>query len=173
MTASSMRRLRLIDTGALEGSDGAAAKGGTMKIAFATQDLKTVDAHFAGARHFAVYDVSAEDSRFVEAIGFDQISGEDGVHVDPDEDRITPRADALAGCAILFLLAIGGPAAAKVVARKIHPVKLKGPEPIEQVLQRMRTMLAGSPPPWLRKAMNMDEGRRLAFLDEEEEEDVA
>ena len=140
-----------------------------MKIAFATHDLKTVDAHFAGARNFAIYDISAEGSRFAEAIAFANVSGEDGVHADPDEDRITPRADALKGCAILFLLAIGGPAAAKVVSRKIHPVKLQGPEPIDQILQRMQTMLAGTPPPWLRKAMSLDDGRRLAFLDEEED----
>ncbi len=169
MTASPKRRLRLIDDRASDGPVGGAAKGGHMKIAFATHDLKTVDAHFAGARNFAVYEVSAEDSRFVEAIGFDRTSGEDGVHAEPDEDRITPRADALEGCAILFLLAIGGPAAAKVVARKIHPVKLKGPEPIDAVLRRMQALLAGSPPPWLRKAMSMDGGRRLAFLDEEED----
>ncbi|MCU0838500.1 MAG: nitrogen fixation protein NifX [Rhodospirillales bacterium] len=124
-----------------------------MKVAFATQDLHTVDAHFAGARHFAIYDVDADGHRLIEAVGFDEASNQDGTHAEAGDDRITPRVEALDGCALLFVLAIGGPAAAKVVNHQIHPVKLPAPEPIPQVLERVRTMLNGSPPPWLRKAL--------------------
>lgn len=124
-----------------------------MKVAFATHDLKTVDAHFAGARHFAIYDVDREGHRLVEAIGFETASNEDGVHAEAGDDRIAPRLEALAGCALLFVLAIGGPAAARVVNHKIHPIKLQQPEPIPQVLERVRTMLNGTPPPWLRRAI--------------------
>jgi nitrogen fixation protein NifX len=31
-----------------------------MKVAFATQDLHTLDAHFGGARNLAIYDVTPE-----------------------------------------------------------------------------------------------------------------
>lgn len=124
-----------------------------MRVAFATQDLRNMDAHFAGARNFAIYEVTADSSHFLEALRFDATSKEDGVHADTNDDRITPRADALEGCALLFVLAIGGPAAAKVVNRRIHPVKLPAPEPIEQVIGRLQTMLKTSPPPWLRKAL--------------------
>jgi nitrogen fixation protein NifX len=137
-----------------------------MKIAVATNDLKTVDAHFAGARNLAVYDVTPDGYRLVEAIRFDNRSNEDGVHADIDEDRITPRVDAVRGCALLFVLAIGGPAAAQVVSRKIHPVKVPRPEPIADVLERVQTMLSGSPPPWLRKAMTPRGGRDLDFLED-------
>lgn len=140
-----------------------------MRIAFATHDLRTMDAHFGGARNFAIYEVTPDESRFVEAIRFDASGNEDGVHADAEEDRITPRVDALEGCALLFVLAIGGPAAAKVVNRRIHPVKLPQPEPIEQVLARVQTMLTTAPPPWLRKAMGAD-AKNLDFLDEDIEE---
>ena len=143
-----------------------------MRVAFATHDLRTLDAHFAGARNFAIYAVTADECRFVEAIRFDGSSKEDGVHADPDEDRITPRVEALDGCALLFVLAIGGPAAAKVVNRRIHPVKLPQPEPIEQVLGRVQAMLKTAPPPWLRKAMGQDGAKALDFLDDEAEERV-
>lgn len=119
-----------------------------MKVAFATQDLtqdlKTLDAHFAGARNLAIYEVTAEDYRFLELVRFDVSSGEDGVHA--NEDRITPRVEALAGCTLLFVLAIGGPAAARVVSHKIHPVKLPRPEPILDILDRVQTMLKGRRP---------------------------
>jgi len=141
-----------------------------MRVAFATQDLRNMDAHFAGARNFAIYEITAEDSNFIEAIRFDATTKEDGVHADANDDRITPRADALEGCALLFILAIGGPAAAKIVNRRIHPVKLPAPEPIEQVIGRLQTMLKTSPPPWLRKALGNSAPKKLDFLDEDIEE---
>jgi nitrogen fixation protein NifX len=150
--------------------NGASPKGGPMRIAFATHDLRTMDAHFGGARNFAIYNVTTEGYRFLEAVRFDEPGKEDGVHADSDEDRITPRVDALEGCALLFILAIGGPAAAKVVNRRIHPVKLPHPEPIEQVLVRVQEMLKTAPPPWLRKAMVRDKAKDLDFLDEDIEE---
>ncbi len=137
-----------------------------MKVAFATQDLKTLDAHFAGARNLAIYEVTAEDYRFLELVRFDVSSGEDGVHA--NEDRITPRVEALAGCTLLFVLAIGGPAAARVVSHKIHPVKLPRPEPILDILDRVQTMLKGTPPPWLRKALGSGRPTPSDFLDEAE-----
>ncbi len=124
-----------------------------MRIAFATQDLKTLDAHFAGARNMAIYDVSPTGYQLIEAIRFEAVSGEDGLHAEAEEDRIGPRIEAIDGCAILFVLAIGGPAAARVVNRKIHPVKVPRPEPITDILERLRVMLNGTPPPWLRKAL--------------------
>ena len=139
-----------------------------MRIAFATQDLSMMDAHFAGARNLAIYDIGPDGYRFLEAVRFDQTSGEDGVHVDDGEDRITPRVDALEGCALLFVLAIGGPAAARVVNRKIHPVKLPRPEPIPQILERLQTMLNGTPPPWLSKAVHGERTMDRRFLEEED-----
>jgi nitrogen fixation protein NifX len=140
-----------------------------MRVAFATNDLHTLDAHFAGARNLAIYDVTAEGSRFLEAVRFEEASNEDGLHADIEKDRIAPRIGALEGCALLFVLAIGGPAAAKVVNHRIHPVKLPRPQPIDEVLLRVQSMLGTSPPPWLRKAMGRDGGKTLDFLDEDAE----
>ncbi|MBY0430324.1 MAG: nitrogen fixation protein NifX [Rhodospirillales bacterium] len=138
-----------------------------MKVAFATQDMKSVDAHFASARNMAIYDVSAEAHRFIEAVQFDGVSNQDGQHAAEGEDRISAKVDALNGCALLFVLAIGGPAAARVVAGRIHPIKISAPEPIPAVIERIQTMLKGTPPPWMRKIL-ADEKSSMAFLDEEE-----
>ncbi|MEI6559925.1 MAG: nitrogen fixation protein NifX [Rhodospirillaceae bacterium] len=124
-----------------------------MKIAIATQDLKTVDAHFAGARTLAIYEVTTEGSRMLEAIRFESTSNEDGHHVEDADDRIGPRLAAIAGCQLLFVRAIGGPAAARVVNARIHPIKVTIDEPIGEVLARCQTMLKGNPPPWLRKVL--------------------
>lgn len=137
-----------------------------LRIGIATQDMKFMNAHFGSARRFAIWEVTPDDSRFIEAVSFDDVSDETGAHQTEGDDRIGPKVDALSGCNLLFVLAIGGPAAAKVVRAHIHPVKLQAPESIPSVIERVQTMLVGNPPPWLRKAMGMK--RSMDFLDEED-----
>jgi nitrogen fixation protein NifX len=163
-----MLKLRLVDADAEMAPPPAASRGGHMKVAFATQDLHTLDAHFGGARNLAIYDVSPDGYRFVEAVRFDEVSNQDGMHAEEGHDRLNARVEALQGCALLFVLAIGGPAAARVVGNKVHPVKLPRPEPIGDILERIRTMLNGTPPPWLRKALKSASPADPDFLDEDD-----
>ena len=58
-----MRRFRLID-GAGRAPD--EKEEGFMKVAFATNDLKRVDAHFGGAKQMVFYDVTRDASEFVD-----------------------------------------------------------------------------------------------------------
>ena len=74
-----------------------------MKIAFATQDLKRVDAHFGWAKNIAIYEIGPEGHRFLEAVQFDGDLKEDG-----NEDKLAPKIDAIKDCAILYVAAIGG-----------------------------------------------------------------
>jgi nitrogen fixation protein NifX len=133
-----------------------------MKIAFATQDLKRVDAHFGWAKNIAIYEISPEGYRLLEAVQFDGDLQEDG-----NEDKLTPKLETIADCAILYVAAIGGSAAARVVAKKIHPVKVGQPEEIVEILGKLQAVLAGTPPPWLRKALMKGKERDLNFEDEE------
>ncbi|MEW6562797.1 MAG: nitrogen fixation protein NifX [Pseudomonadota bacterium] len=132
-----------------------------MKIAFATQDLQRVDAHFGWAKNLAVYEISPEGFNLVEAIQFSGDLQEDG-----NEDKLTPKIAAIQDCAILYVAAIGGSAAARVVANKIHPIKVNEPEAIHEILGRLQEVLKGEPPPWLRKAMMKGSERELNFDDE-------
>ena len=100
-----------------------------MKIAFATQDQQRVDAHFGWAKHIAVYEIDADGYKFVQNFGFGEDLAEDG-----NEDKLGPKLDAIKDCAIVYVAAIGGSAAARVVASKIHPIKVSQPEVILDVL---------------------------------------
>lgn len=124
-----------------------------VRVAIATQDMKNLNAHFGSAKKFAVYDVRLDGWDFVEALAFDQVSDEGGKHANEGDDKITPKVNALKGCQLLFCLAIGGPSAAKIVGARIHPVKVPNASSIDEVLERTRVMLNGSPPPWLRKVL--------------------
>jgi nitrogen fixation protein NifX len=134
-----------------------------MKIAFATQDMKRVDAHFGWAKNIAIYEVSPEGHSFLKAVQFDGDLQEDG-----NEDKLAPKLEAIQDCAILYVAAIGGSGAARVVAKNIHPVKVSQPEEIAGILVKLEGVLKGSPPPWLRKALNKGKERNLDFEDEVE-----
>ena len=133
-----------------------------MKIAFATQDKESVNAHFGWAKHILVYEMSPEGYSFVQSFDFGDKLQEDG-----DEDKLAPKLDAIHDCAILYVAAIGGSGAARVVASKIHPIKVPQPESIAEILDKLQTVLKGTPPPWLRKALQKDAAPSFDFEDDE------
>jgi nitrogen fixation protein NifX len=133
-----------------------------MKIAFATQDKESVNAHFGWAKHILVYEMAPEGYSFVQSFDFGDKLQEDG-----DEDKLAPKLDAIHDCAILYVAAIGGSGAARVVASKIHPIKVPQPEPIAEILEKLQAVLKGTPPPWLRKALQRDAAPSFDFEDDE------
>lgn len=133
-----------------------------MKIAFATQDKESVNAHFGWAKSIVVYDISPQGYQFVESFEFGDKLEEDG-----DEDKLAPKLEAIKDCAIVYVAAIGGSGAARVVAMKIHPIKVPQPELIAQILDKLQVVLQGTPPPWLRKALAKDGERSFDFEEEE------
>lgn len=135
-----------------------------MKIAFCTQDKQLVDAHFGWAKNIIVYDVTPAGYSFVDNFEFGGKLDEDG-----DEDKLTPKLEVIKDCAIVYVAAIGGSAAARVVATKIHPIKVAGPEPILDILDKLQDVLKGNPPPWLRKALQKGSEPAHSFEDDEVE----
>jgi len=136
-----------------------------MKVAFATQDLKRVDAHFGWAKNIAIYEVTPESHYFVEAVQFEGDLQEDG-----NEDKLAPKIEAIKDCTILYVAAIGGSGAARVVANRIHPIKVNEPEDIGAILVKLQAVLNGTPPPWLRKVLLKGQERTFDFDEEVEHE---
>jgi nitrogen fixation protein NifX len=151
-----------------------------MRVAFTSSDGERVDEHFGQATRFHVWEVGPDTAAFVEIVG--ACGGQGRTHGHPadhstshEDDRVSARADAVQGCALLYTEAIGGPAAAKLVARRIHPIKTgrrralpadgarAKPEqsgmteavPIGELVEKLQGVLRGKPPPWLRKALGM------------------
>ena len=117
-----------------------------MKVAFTSSTGEIVDQHFGHTSSFTVWEVGPDQAAF---------SGTTRALTEAldDEDRTVARASAIADCAIVYTQAIGGPAAAKLVARRIHPMKTGTPVPITDLVAKLQEVLRGKPPPWLRKAM--------------------
>jgi nitrogen fixation protein NifX len=96
-----------------------------------------------------VYDVTPQHHRLVEAIACETVE----LDRPESEDKIGQKVAALAGCHLLFALAIGPPAAARVIRANIHPIKVDAPERIESVIARVQSLMTGEPPSWIRKIL--------------------
>ncbi|MEA5113836.1 MAG: nitrogen fixation protein NifX [Geobacteraceae bacterium] len=129
-----------------------------MKVAFTSTTGECIDQHFGQCQSFHVWEIGPETAQPVATISA-VTTAED------EEDRIAARANALSGCAIVYTMQIGGPAAAKLIARKIHPMKTSTEMPVTDVIGKLQGVLRGNPPPWLRKALNS--GTFGSFSDEE------
>jgi nitrogen fixation protein NifX len=133
-----------------------------MKVAFATQDCKRIDAHFGWAKNIAIYNLEPDGFALDQVVAFEGDLKEDG-----DEDKLAPKLEAIRDCSILVVAAIGGSGAARVVAQNIHPMKVNEPEPIEGMLIKLQDVLKGTPPPWLRKVMAKGQVKSFDFEDED------
>lgn len=115
-----------------------------MKVAFATSTGVAVDLNFRSARDFTVWNIEPGESCYVTTVTVD-------ASPDDPEGGIIARADALAGCTMVFTREINGPAAAKLVARSIQPLKTGDESSVEGIIGKLEKVLRGTPPPWLKK----------------------
>jgi nitrogen fixation protein NifX len=121
-----------------------------MKVAFTSSSGEVIDQHFGQCQSFHIWEIGPEEAKSVATVS--------GITTDGDEeDRIAARANAIGDCAIVYTMQIGGPAAAKLVARKIHPMKTGIETPVAEVVGKLQEVLRNNPPPWLRKAMNKEQ----------------
>lgn len=128
-----------------------------MKIAFTSSDGTMIDQHFGQCEKFQIWEVGPDAATFLETV---QVAAHGG----DEEDRIAARAELLSDCAIVYTMQVGGPAAAKLVARKIHPMKTVTEAGLKETLEKLQEVLRNNPPPWLRKAMN--KGQTVSFEEE-------
>jgi nitrogen fixation protein NifX len=128
-----------------------------MKVAFATKDLETINAHFGGAKEFVVYNVSADGFELNGVVKTDtsELNG---------DEKTEFKVKALEGINIMYCESIGGTAAAKVIRSGINPMKVPEPRKIDEVLGELVQMINGNPPPWVKRIMNIEteEDPRLA-----------
>jgi len=85
-----------------------------MKIAFATQDLKRVDAHFGWAKNIAIYEIGRKDINSLRPFNLMATSRRTATRTNLHRRSRRSRIGA-----ILYVAAIGGSGAARVVANNI------------------------------------------------------
>lgn len=122
-----------------------------MKVAFATEDGKRVDSHFGRCACFSVFEIDADQYKWLEA----REIPEAGVEI--ESEKIERRVEAVKDCTLLFVCQIGPSAAAKVTRSGVMPLKVEEGAEIMGQLDRLQAMLQNKPPLWLMKAMRKAE----------------
>ncbi|MDR0579089.1 MAG: dinitrogenase iron-molybdenum cofactor biosynthesis protein [Campylobacteraceae bacterium] len=111
-----------------------------IKVAFLTNDLKNIDAHFGSADYAAIYSLDINEVKLLKVVNGSSERTDGRVKILKDAD-----------VNILYCVEIGPAAAAKIVNSGIFPIKYKQSVSIESELIKLQSMLASNPPPFIKK----------------------
>lgn len=133
-----------------------------MKVAFASTDEITVNEHFGRCGKFVIYEIRKEGYRFLEIRIFSE-----GRDIKIEESRDNPelhndlvwdKVKALSDCKIIYITEIGPPSAARLSQKGIMPLKVKEGTTVQECLEKLYETIKTSPPPWLKKILDKQEG---------------
>ncbi|WP_319242610.1 NifB/NifX family molybdenum-iron cluster-binding protein [uncultured Propionivibrio sp.] len=131
-----------------------------LKVAFATSDRATVDQHFGASLGFAIHAIDGERTRLVEVAEFPEES------MDGNEDKLAQKISALAGCAAVYCLAVGGSAVRQLLAAGIQPFRLDDERSIDSLLDELRRAVHDGGVAWIdrivRREADADRFERMA-----------
>ncbi len=134
----------------------------SIRVACASNQGALLDGHFGSCARFLIYQVSKQEVRLID---IRSTQGDQEV-----DEKNSFRAELIKDCHVLYIVSIGGPAAAKVIRMGLHPIKQpEGGDSLEIVTQ-LKQVLSDSPPPWLAKVMGMSAAERVRFALETDEE---
>jgi len=132
----------------------------SIRVAIASNGGDKLDGHFASCQGFLIYQLSGSDMRLIDVRLTDEAA--------EAEDKTAWLVDQIADCHVLYVVSVGGPAAAKVIKAGIHPIKMPAGGEAGIVLSQLQGVLAGTPPPWLAKILGVGPEQRVRFEMEEE-----
>ena len=139
---------------------------GSIRVGISSNSGEELDGHFGSCLRYLVYQVSPTETRLVDA--------RETVGADLSDDRNAYRANLVKDCQVLYMVSVGGPAAAKIIRAGVYPMKKIEGGSAAEVLAEFQGMMVSSPPPWLAKILGVDRLSRIknyrGVEDEEEEE---
>ncbi len=117
----------------------------SIRVACASNNGELLDGHFGACRRFLIYQVAPNEVRLIDCRDVNEQRA--------STDKNDYRAELIADCQLLYVVSIGGPAAAKVVKRTIHPIKIPDGGHAREHMQQLSQLIGHKPPPWLAKIM--------------------
>jgi len=127
--------------------------GASVRVAVASNASELLNGHFGTCLRFLVYDLSTTESRLVDV--------RSTTSADLTDDKNAARAELISDCQVLFVISIGGPAAAKVIRRGLYPMKRPEGGEARTILTELQHIMTNSPPPWLAKILGVRAEQRL------------
>jgi nitrogen fixation protein NifX len=118
-----------------------------LRIAFASTDRTRVNQHFGAAEGFAIYEVTPDKATLV---GVGEFSEE---AMDGNEDKLIAKVDFLAGCAAVYVMAIGASAIKKLMAAGIQPIRVGEVDAIDELLLELSGAMRNGGVAWVDRAI--------------------
>ena len=125
----------------------------SIRIAVASNTGEQLDGHFGSCHRYLIYQLSVDEIRLIEV--------RSAIEADLAEEKNTFRVNLIRDCPVLYILSIGGPAAAKVIQAYIYPMKVEKGGAIREILADLQKAIATSPPPWLAKILGVGTDKRV------------
>jgi nitrogen fixation protein NifX len=125
----------------------------SIRVAIASNSKEQLDGHFGSCLRYLIYQLSATEIALID------IRSAIEAELSPDKNRF--RVNLIKDCHVLYVVAIGGPAAAKVTQAYIYPMKKEEGGSARAVLAELQQAIATSPPPWLAKILGVEERERV------------
>ncbi|MBW4467810.1 MAG: dinitrogenase iron-molybdenum cofactor biosynthesis protein [Pegethrix bostrychoides GSE-TBD4-15B] len=125
----------------------------SVRVAVASNHQEALDGHFGSCLRYLIYQLSHEEIRLIDI--------RSALEADASEDKNAFRVGLIRDCPVLYIVAIGGPAAGKVVQAGIYPIKKESGGAARVILSELQQALASSPPPWLAKILGVADGDRV------------
>ncbi|MGB8699923.1 MAG: dinitrogenase iron-molybdenum cofactor biosynthesis protein [Thermosynechococcaceae cyanobacterium] len=126
---------------------------GSIRVAVASNNREKLDGHFGSCLRYLIYQLSARDLKLIDI--------RSALEAELAEDRNAFRVGLIRDCPVVYVVAIGGPAAAKVVQAGIYPLKKEEGGLARERLGELQQAIATSPPPWLAKILGVAERDRV------------
>jgi len=136
-----------------------------IKVAFASTDRTRVNQHFGAAEGFAVYEVTPDRATLVGVAEFAEEA------MDGNEDKLAAKVDFLAGCAAVYVMAIGASAIKKLMASGVQPIRINEVDAIDDLLTEISMAMREGGVAWIDRAIAAqakarDEDRFASMEDE-------
>ncbi|MCU0543574.1 MAG: dinitrogenase iron-molybdenum cofactor biosynthesis protein [Oscillatoriaceae cyanobacterium Prado104] len=125
----------------------------SIRVAVASNNKDKLDGHFGSCARFLVYQLSPTEMRLIDI--------RSALEAEFAEDKNAFRVELIRDCHVLYIAAIGGPAAGKVTQANIYPIKKETGGPAREILSQLQNAIATSPPPWLAKLLGVADGERV------------
>ncbi|HEX8545071.1 MAG TPA: dinitrogenase iron-molybdenum cofactor biosynthesis protein [Pseudomonas sp.] len=127
----------------------------SIRVAIASNNGERLDGHFGSCLRFLVYQVSADSFQLVDV--------RSALDAEFAEDRNHWRTKLIKDCQVLYVVSIGGPAAAKVIKFGLYPIKKNEGAAAADILEQLQQVMRQSPPPWLAKLLGVSAEQRVRF----------
>lgn len=118
-----------------------------LRVAFASTDRHKVNQHFGSAEGFAIYDIGRDASALIAVGEFPEEA------MDGNEGKLAAKVDFLAGCAAVYVQAIGGSAIKLLMARGVQPIRVTETDSVPELIREVTAAIKDGGVPWVDRAL--------------------